>query len=100
MPDQDGREFPAEVSTSTIKDLSGKPTAFVVIAKDITEHKRMETKLEQTVEDMKRANITLERFINVAYHDLQEPLRMVSCYVQLLERRYKGKLDEDADEII
>ncbi len=78
----------------------GEIFAFNVIAHDITERKKAEKKLKETIEELERSNYELQQFAYITSHDLQEPLRTIASFTQLLERRYRGRLDSDADEFI
>lgn len=67
---------------------------------DVTEQKRAEAELKRTLAELERSNAELAQFAYIASHDLQEPLRAVTGCVQLLAKRYRGRLDERAEELI
>ncbi|MGE0325442.1 MAG: ATP-binding protein [Polyangiaceae bacterium] len=72
----------------------------VMVFADVTARRSMENQLQRTNRELERSNADLERFAYVASHDLQEPLRMVAMYTELLGERYAGQLDEKADKYI
>ncbi|MFA6293518.1 MAG: PAS domain-containing protein, partial [Victivallales bacterium] len=83
-----------------LKDAQDRVVRWFGTNTDVDELKRAETALRYTLEDLQRSNRDLEQFAYVASHDLQEPLRMVTSFMGLLQDRYMGKLDGKADEYI
>jgi PAS domain S-box-containing protein len=85
---------------SWLQYVDGHPVCIQAIARDITEHKRAEAIIAQQTRQLAQSNAELEQFASTVSHDLQEPLRMVRSFAELLAERYHGRLDSDGEEFL
>lgn len=97
---KDGSLWWEHAAIAPVRNSRGRIIRFVAVKEDITERKETESRLRATVEELQRSNGELKHFASLAAHDLQEPLRAMSGFAQLLRRRYGEKLDAEADSYI
>jgi len=102
---KDNRELPVEISLNYF--YQDEEIFVISHIMDITERRKAQSQLKQaytdlqrSADELKRSNAELEQFAYVASHDLQEPLRMVTSYTELLEKRYSDRLDDDAQDFM
>lgn len=97
---KDGRILSISLTISPIRNAAGTIIGASKIARDITEQERYQQALRAANESLSRSNADLEQFAYCASHDLQEPLRMVSTYSEMLQMKFASKLDANANEYI
>ena len=90
--------FPVEISLSPFRNH--EKASVIAAVKDISKRKLAQIQLNKAIDNLKRSNQELEQFAYIASPDLQEPLRVISNFTGLIEKRYKDRLDKDANEFI
>jgi PAS domain S-box-containing protein len=98
--DTPDRQVTYRVQVVPLHDELGRLVGGLSVSRDITEMRHQQLEVEERTAELERSNAELAQFAYVASHDLSEPLRMVSSYLQLLRRRYHGQIDDDADAFI
>jgi PAS domain S-box-containing protein len=97
---RDGHIIPIDDSAAPIRERNGGLTGVVLVFRDISERREAERSTEHARLQLEQNNQELRQFAYAASHDLQEPLRNITIYTQLLERRYSNRLDPDAIQIL
>lgn len=97
---KDGVMIPILSAVTVIRDKEGRAIGTVAVNRDITGQLQIEEALRAQTHTLEVRNEELAQFAYAASHDLQEPLRMITVYLQLLSQRYSGQLDKEADEFI
>jgi len=97
---KDGRRINVSLTISPLRDSEGRIIGAAKLARDVTARVRQEQELQSANRALERANADLQHFAWSASHDLQEPLRMVSIYSELLRRRFSGQLGAAGDEYL
>ena len=92
---KDGSSFWANVQIDALRDANGQLLGFVKIIRDFTERREAELQRQQLIEKLMRSNTELERFAYVASHDMQEPVRMVINFSNIVAKDYSDKLDDE-----
>ena len=100
LPPQDGEDRWVRTSKIPLRSREGEIFGVLGTYEDITQIKRAQEQLREKNTELTRSNAELEQFAYIASHDLQEPLRMVASFAQLLSRRYQGTLDERGEKYI
>ena len=97
---KDGRVLSISLTVSPVRDYSGRIVGASKIARDVTEEERNQEALRTANDLLERTNEDLEQFAYSASHDLQEPLRMVAAYSEMIQRKFKGKLGPEGEEYL
>lgn len=97
---KDGTVFWNELIVSPVKDIDGKVTNYIGIQTDVTDRVNSRFALKKKTEELEQSNKDLEEFANAVSHDLKEPLRMISTFLEFLDEEYSDTLDNQAKEYI